>query len=171
MKKLLALGLSLAMMASLSAVAFALEDPQTINEPKTSDEVKVFTTFDEEDLDDYENWTVTIPADVEIPWGDDENSYSLEASATGIIESTAKLKVSVTPVAQLTNEAGVGSLDVTWGGFESQEITAAELADGENLVSTVQVVAGQFEKSGLELGTYSNTTTYTVEVVRAGAGA
>lgn len=70
MKKLLALGLSVAMMASLSAVAFAADTDadhfEDRTDPNTDNVLVVKTTI--EDVNS--TYTVTIPAEIPVPWGD-----------------------------------------------------------------------------------------------------
>lgn len=105
MKKLLALGISLAMMASLSAVAFAAEGNNTITGPaadgkypqKGSTEVivKAEVPTDPEPGDD-EQWTVTIPSTIQLTWDNVNGAavtehYSIDATLAAQSKVTAKI--------------------------------------------------------------------------------
>lgn len=157
MKKLLALGISLAMMASLSTVAFALPAEQEMEAAGNSDEVVVNTTLDAET---YEEWTVTIPADVTIAWNN-YNAYELPVKVSGRIVAGSKIDISATAIDALTNDDA--SLATTWTVPADLSATAAELADADQTMTyKIAVNTGEFAKGGLPVGVYSGTTTFTV---------
>lgn len=167
MKKLLALGLSLAMMASLSAVAFAAE-PQTItnSDPQpASKDVLVQTTL--EDAADYESWTVRIPATPQIlEWGQPATVDMTAEVVTGsrLVEG-ATLKISATSIdALLLNGTDdTHTIACTFAGIPETVVTAEEALTGKTIKAELTVAADAFTVPNLVVGTYSNTTTYTVE--------
>lgn len=157
MKKLLALGLSLAMAASLSTVAFALPAEQTMTAAGDSDEVVVKTELVAET---YEEWTVTIPADVTIAWND-YDAYELPVKVSGRIVEGSKIDISATAIDALTNIDA--SLATTWTAPADLSATAAELAVADQTMTyEIAVNAGEFAKGGLPVGVYSGTTIFTV---------
>lgn len=167
MKKLLALGLSLAMMASLTAVAFAAE-PQTItnNDPEPREkEVLVQTTL--EDAADYEAWTVQIPATPQIlDWGTEATVDMSAKVVTGsrLVEG-ATLTISATPITALLLDGtdDTHTIACTFDGISDAVVTAGEALAGKTINATLTVAEDAFTVPGLVVGTYSNTTTYTVE--------
>ena len=113
MKKLLALGLSLAMMASLSAVAFAVDETiadgkgtvTQVGENKNALDV-VVKTQKPEIPGSADKFVVTIPADHTFEWGV-AGSYTLDAKVKGQMDPASSVKVEVdTPMGelQLTND-------------------------------------------------------------------
>lgn len=167
MKKLLALGLSLAMMASLTAVAFAAE-PQTItnNDPEPREkEVLVQTTL--ENAADYEAWTVTVPATPQIlEWGQPATvTMDAVVEAGSRLVDGATLTISATPINALLLDGtdDTHTIDCTFPGISATVVNDEEALAGRTIEADLVVDAAAFTKAGLVVGTYSNTTTYTVE--------
>ena len=158
MKKLLALGLSLAMMASLSAVAFAAGTPQEMTAAGDSDPVLVKTELVKEE---YEDWTVTIPADQEVRWGVTDTA-DLPVIVSGKVIAGNSITISATEITQLTN--GASALPVArWVVPDDLTATAEELDAGDvTMTYTATVDASAYEQGGLAVGVYSGETTFTV---------
>lgn len=169
MKKLLALGISLAMMASLSAVAFAAEiqgpDPDGTNPQSAGVDVVVEgkgpTEPDVPGAD--ENWTVYIPADYTLTWDNEKGSaVTQEYSIKGQLSNLSTVEVAVTPFGEdaLTLEtedkAGTILADVT--GVEKISITGANNTASADL--TVGVAAEDFDTAFV--GAYSGQLTFDV---------
>lgn len=163
MKKLLALGLSLAMMASLTSVAFA---EQTIsNEDPTDKSVLVQTTL--ENAADYEAWTVTVPATPQIlEWGQPATvTMDAVVEAGSRLVDGATLTISATPINALLLDGtdDTHTIDCTFPGISATVVNDEEALAGRTIEADLVVDAAAFTKAGLVVGTYSNTTTYTVE--------
>ncbi len=81
MKKVLSVLLAVTLLFAVCVPSFAAETEQIITEDSTdqSADVNVKTTFTTDDV----SYTVTIPADIEIPWGDTAEKdacYSVDSS-------------------------------------------------------------------------------------------
>ena len=160
MKKLLALGLSLAMMASLSAVAFAEE----IVKPATTGDTVVKTVADLPDEPDVpggdETWTVTIPASIDVPWdnengGTGEGTYTLDAT----LAAGSKVTVSVDQTeVTMTTPGSDDTLTAAIGG-DTSNFTETSANDPEGTV-TATVTAEQF--NAVTVGEYTGTLSFTV---------
>lgn len=168
MKKLLALGLSLTMMASLSAVAFAEEivGPGADN-PQSADVQVIVAGKGPTEPDkpgEDENWTVTIPATYQLEW-DNVNGDSVDGaySIKGQLSNLSTVTVTVTPYGEkaLTLETSdkAGQLPATVSGDETISITGSDnTAEG---TATVGVAAADFDAAFV--GTYSAPLTFVVE--------
>lgn len=160
MKKLLALGISLAMTASLSAVAFAEE----IVKPDTTGDTVVKTVADLPDQPDVpgddETWTVTIPASIDIAWNNEADSsaqgtYSLDAT----LAAGSKVTVSVdqTEVAMTT----AGSDDTLTAAITGDmSIFTETSANDPSGTVTATITAEQF--NAVTVGEYTGTLSFTV---------
>lgn len=166
MKKLLALGLSLAMMASLTAVAFAEEETQSMTGEGDSNPVLVKTELVKEE---YEDWTVTIPADQEVEWGVTDTA-ELPVIVSGKLIAGNSIGISATEITQLTNGSSVLPVE-DWGVPEDLTATAEELAVGDvKMTYTATVNESAYDQGGLAVGVYSGQTTFTVTYNDATAG-
>lgn len=169
MKKLLALGISLAMMASLSAVAFAAEiqgpDPDSPN----SQSAKVDVIVEGKGPDkpnvpgDDENWTVYIPADYTLTWDNEKGSAVIqEYSIKGQLSNLSTVEVAVTPFGEdaltLETEDKAGTIPADVTGVEKISITGANNTASANL--TVGVAAEDFDSAFV--GKYSAQLTFDV---------
>lgn len=167
MKKLLALGLSLAMMASLSAVAFAAENPTIIDkdsDPQSAD-IVVRTTFDDVDNpgepSENEKWTVTIPADVNVPWNNEADStvdgitYSIDA----VLLPDSSVTVEVAPFGEdaLTLVNGEAELKATIAGDASKVQTGTGYTEG-----TLSATITKEAFNNASVGNYAGTLTFDV---------
>lgn len=167
MKKLLALGLSLAMMASLTSVAFAA-NPITKDTEQTGEAV-VKTEMTDEDLEKYQEYTITFDAETTIDWLD-YGSYTIDCDVTGRLLDGSTLTVTAAKTTDMTNDAGKTiAYTLTPNEFEATAITSTDI-DMTTPVSravSVAVNAGEFEKQGLDVGVYSGTVTFTASFVDA----
>lgn len=107
MKKLLALGLSMAMMASLSAVAFAEETVSKDNlvDNKATRDVVVSTTV--EGVEDAEWFEVNIPANITFNWkSTDPQTRKVSITGQLFMESTVSVDATINKVMKLTTDEG-----------------------------------------------------------------
>lgn len=155
MKKVLALALALCMVFAMGTVAFAaggttvqLGDANHDDKPET---VLIQTTFTE----DLEEYTVTIPADLELPWK--TAASSLTANVKGQIVATHIVRLSVAMPAALTLDGVTATLAVT-AENTTMDVSDADIITGKDLTTT-------FGISGYDvapIGTYTGLATYTV---------
>lgn len=167
MKKLLALGLSLAMMASLSAVAFAVESPDNIITGPEEDSGKTVVRVNGAPTDPEpgpgESWTVTIPAAIVLEW-DEVNGDTGVSTYTVDAKLAAESKVTVTmeeanQYIDLVNEApdADNAIPASISGtpYIVQQGTGSATGD-----VTAQVTAETFKNA--PVGAYSGTINFTV---------
>lgn len=157
MKKLLALGLSLAMMASLSAVAFAASGPVGTKE-LTADHNSDTTVVKTVVTDDAEDWTVTIPAEIDIDWGDTATVEG-DVTITGQIKKGATVTVALdTDVSnfKLSNTAGdTLDCDIEFAGLTA----TADTILGAGVTTTVGATVADWSAAPIDV--YQNTLTFT----------
>lgn len=166
MKKLLALGLSMAMMASLSAVAFAATDINGPTDDPMEGEVVVKTVKPTTPGED-DQFVVTIPANHEFAWNT-AGSYTLDATVKGQMEEKSSVKVSIEESNgdfALTSETLKGSV-VAQLSFTEGTVLGSELKGLNEAVicgkGTVSVTEESF-KSAQQIGEYSKSINYVVE--------
>lgn len=162
MKKLLALGLSLAMMASLSAVAFAAAPADNNINQNTggnadSDGKTVLVYTEATEDDNAESYTVIIPADIEVQWGD-ENTQTATVTVEHKLFAGKQVLVEADALTQLDGKDTVvgNSLDVTMDDFSQ-----AYAGTGANETDTTDFT---FTVSGFDaapLGRYEGVMTFT----------
>lgn len=165
MKKLLALGISLAMMASLSAVAFAAEDT-VLDKGETSGTTVVKTTHDPVTDPDKptkdETWTVTIPAAMNIAWdnvngGRAEAIYSVDATLLGKSSVTVTVEPYGSKSLQMLSKEGK-FLPATVKGSQSIKQSGSGTSMGKVIT---EVAAEDFNNANV--GEYTGNLTFTVE--------
>lgn len=168
MKKLLVLGISLAMMASLSAVAFAAEDvdnDKVLGPGETKGDTVVKTTYDEPTDPDVptedETWTVTIPATMDIAW-DNENDSTCTANYS--VKATLLPKSSVTvTVAEWGQEINLLSTEgKTLPAKVTGEKDIEQFGSGE-MVGHVDTTITAEDFSNASVGTYRGQINFTVQ--------
>ena len=169
MKKLLAIVMAIVMMMAIAVPAFAAATATNITEADPTPDATtgaqtgtadVYTTFDENA--DW-SYTVTIPADLNIAWGDKEAknmTYKVESQ----LLIGAKLTVSVAGSGEMSATGTTEKLAYTLTGGDAVEFAEVNAADttapgvtgGEN----VKVAITTFD--GKPVGEYRDTLTYTV---------
>ncbi len=159
MKKILAIVLALVMMLAVTVPAFA-EDVTISNESAgNTGNADVLTTFDADDW----SYTVTYPANTNIAWND-KSPVNADYAVTSQLLIGASLKVSVSRdndgKMTTTPDKGFSLTYTLTGGTEE---TFAEINDNEGPATPVEISISDF--SGVPVGTYTGTVTYTVEYV------
>lgn len=171
MKKLLALGLSLAMMASLTAVAFAADNktivgPDGDDTPNQQSGYTVVKTETKGPVDpnpgEDESWTVTIPAEIIVPWDNETDSTSADATYSVSAKLAAQSTVTVTvveDVVEMKNTAAEDyKLNATIGGQKEISVTATGSDSG---VVNATITAVQF--AAAPVGSYEGILNFNVE--------
>lgn len=161
MKKLISAVLALAMIASLGLTAFADNPITNESDPKKAN-VVVKTI-----IDDDETYSVAIPADLEIEWGD-STVKDMNPQVTSQLKLGAKLTVTVTDEddgKKLKNAGYAAGLDYTPTGLDTpytfNEINTDAIPN--STANTVSVQVPDF--TGVPIAVYQTTLTYTVEYV------
>ena len=160
MKKLISVVLTVAMLASLGLTAFADNPITQDSDPKNSD-VVVQTITKTSD----ETYSVQIPADLSIKWGDTEQK-DMNPKVTSQLQLGAKITVRVTDedsTKRLKNKDWPAGLAYTPTGldetFEFGAINTDALPKGAEKTVSVQVPSF----AGVLVAVYQTTLTYTVE--------
>lgn len=172
MKKIIAIIMALVMMMAVTVPAFAEDTTQYIEQdtpasPETGAQessVDILTTFDDDDW----SYKVTIPAGVNVPWGNTDPqpmTYSVESQ----LLIGARLKVSVaadnngTMTSTGTTETltfdVIGGDEVEFKPVNPANTTAPDVVGGENVSVKIDDFAGK------PVGAYTGTMTYTVTYV------
>ena len=165
MKKLLALGLSLAMMASLSAVAFAAdENGDHWTDPQNDTMIVKTLTTDEGGTEVTGTYTVTIPAKLEFAWGQTDAETGA-ISIVGQIPDGDSVTVSAKDAEQVTLENDNGyTLTAT---VNSAAVTAdsatilAGVSDEDAVSATINAW------TGVPIAEYQGATTFTTVYTEA----
>lgn len=160
MKKLLALGLSMAMMASLSAVAFAEETVSKgdLVDNKATRDVVVSTTV--EGVEDAEWFEVNIPANITFKWKSPD-TQSRKVSITGqlFMESTVSVDATINKVMKLTtDESKVLNYTATDDAYDLDMMGGTTSAE-ESIDFSVTDEQWQAAKA---VGTYMDTITFNI---------
>lgn len=148
MKKVLALALVLCMVFAMGTVAFAVEDGKITKDDPTPESFIIKTVVDPEA--DYETWEVSIPANIEIPWGDTA-AKSSEYTINAQLKENASLTITAAGSDKLGNTIPYilgGDTNVTTGAVET---------------NTVKAITAQVESfAGYAIAEYTDTVTFTV---------
>ena len=165
MKRIIAIAMAIVMMMAIAVSAFAVNPitNETADQYGTAD---VYTTFDEKT--DW-SYTVTIPADLEISWGDKEAknmTYKVESQL--LIGAT--LTVSVAGSGEMSATGTTEKLAYTLTGGDAVEFPAVNAAnttgvnaDGTGIVDGENVKVAITTFDGKPVGAYRDTLTFTVE--------
>ncbi len=162
MKKIIAIAMALVMMMAIAVPAFATDITKDGEQTAGAD---VVTTFDENA--DW-SYTVTIPAGVQVAWGDtsaQDMKYTVESQL--LIGASLKISASADNGGEMTATGTTDTLTftvaggdvVTFAEVNEANTTAPGVVDGENVTVTIA------DFSGKAVGAYTGTMTYTVEYV------
>lgn len=159
MKKIVSILLAVMMIAAIAVPSFAAKITKE-SDPKTA-EVQVMTKTTDKDNNDPENYTVTIPAEIAVPWGKTE-AWDAHYTVNSQLKLGAKLKVSAAAEneGKMTNAATDKFLTFTVAGGEVAEYPELN----KNVDSSTTVTIADFNAPIAE---YAGHMLYTVEYVAA----
>ena len=159
MKKIVSILLAVMMIAAIAVPSFAATITEK-SDPKTAD-VQVMTKTTDKDNNDPENYTVTIPAEIAVPWGE-KTAVKAHYKVNSQLKLGAKLKVSAAAEneGKMTNAATDKFLTFTVAGGEVAEYPELN----KNVESSTTVTIADFNAPIAE---YVGHMLYTVEYVPA----
>lgn len=159
MKKVVSILLAVMMIAAIAVPSFAATITEE-SDPKTAD-VQVMTKTTDKDNNDPENYTVTIPAEIAVPWGE-KKAKDAHYTVNSQLKLGAKLKVSAAAEneGKMTNAATDKFLIFTVAGGEVAEYPELN----KNVESSTTVTIADFNAPIAE---YVGHMLYTVEYVPA----
>lgn len=159
MKKIVSILLAVMMIAAIAVPSFAATITEK-SDPKTA-EVQVMTKTTDKDNNDPENYTVTIPAEIAVPWGKTE-AWDAHYTVNSQLKLGAKLRVSAAAEneGKMTNAATDKFLTFTVAGGEVAEYPELN----KNVDSSTTVTIADFNAPIAE---YAGHMLYTVEYVPA----
>ena len=159
MKKIVSILLAVMMIAAIAVPSFAATITKE-SDPKTAD-VQVKTKTTDKENNDPENYTVTIPAEIAVPWGEKDAKVA-HYTVNSQLKLGAKLKVSAAAEneGKMTNAATDKFLTFTVAGGEVAEYPELN----KNVESSTTVTIADFNAPIAE---YVGHMTYTVEYVAA----
>jgi uncharacterized protein YxeA len=159
MKKIVSILLAVMMIAAIAVPSFAATITEK-SDPKTA-EVQVMTKTTDKDNNDPENYTVTIPAEIAVPWGE-KTAWNAHYTVNSQLKLGAKLKVSAAAEneGKMTNAATDKFLTFTVAGGDVTEYPELN----KNVESATTVTIADFNAPIAE---YVGHMLYTVEYVAA----
>ena len=159
MKKIVSILLAVMMIAAIAVPSFAATITEK-SDPKTAD-VQVMTKTTDKDNNDPENYTVTIPAEIAVPWGE-KTAWNAHYTVNSQLKLGAKLKVSAAAEneGKMTNAATDKFLTFTVAGGDVTEYPELN----KNVESATTVTIADFNAPIAE---YVCHMIYTVEYVAA----
>ena len=159
MKKIVSILLAVMMIAAIAVPSFAATITKE-SDPKTAD-VQVKTKTTDKENNDPENYTVTIPAEIAVRWGETE-AKAAHYTVNSQLKLGAKLKVSAAAEneGKMTNAATDKFLTFTVAGGDVAEYPELNTA----AKSSTTVTIADFNAPIAE---YVGHMTYTVEYVAA----
>lgn len=159
MKKIVSILLAVMMIAAIAVPSFAATITEK-SDPKTA-EVQVMTKTTDKDNNDPENYTVTIPAEIAVPWGE-KTAVKAHYKVNSQLKLGAKLKVSAAAEneGKMTNAATDKFLTFTVAGGDVTEYPELN----KNVESATTVTIADFNAPIAE---YVGHMLYTVEYVPA----
>lgn len=161
MKKVISVILAVMMLASICVPVFATDITKDSAAQTANADVKTKLTKD--DGSDAYTYTVTIPASVDVAWGDtaaQDASYYVKSQL--ILGDTLKVKAEANDAGTMTASGTASTLTFTVAGGE--ETVYNEVNDGATASGTTVTIA---DFSGVPIAEYVGTMTYTVEYVHA----
>lgn len=163
MKKVISIILAVMMLASICVPVFAADI--TINKdtpaPQTA-RPDVKTKLTKTDGSDAYTYTVTIPASVEVAWGDttaQDAKYTVTSQLK--LGDTLKVKAEANDGGKMTNAGTASTLTFTVANGE--EVVYNEVNNAVNSDTTVTIA----DFSGVPIAEYAGTMTYTVTYTAA----
>ena len=159
MKKIVSILLAVMMLAAFAVPSFAATITKE-SDPKSAD-VQVKTKTTDKENNDPENYTVTIPAEIAVRWGETE-AKAAHYTVNSQLKLGAKLKVSAAAEneGKMTNAATDKFLTFTVAGGDAAEYTELNNA----VKSSTTVTIADFNAPIAE---YVGHMLYTVEYVAA----
>ncbi len=159
MKKVISVILAVMMLASICVPVFATDITKDSPAQTADADVKTKLT-NTEDKDAY-SYTVTIPASVEVAWGDtDAQDASYYVTSQLVLGDTLKVKAEANNEGTMTATGTNSTLTFTVAG--GGEAVYNEVNDGNTASGTTVTIA---DFSGVPIAEYVGTMTYTVEYV------
>lgn len=163
MKKILAVALAIVMMFAVCVPAFAAGE-QTIAKADVdagnpSKDVQVYTLTTDETGEDAYTYSVTIPAEIPVAWGD-TSAQDAGYTVTSQLLLGASLTVNVVANDEGLMTAAGTTATLTYALANGGETTFAEVNDAAAPAAQPTVTIADF--SGVPLTQYTGTMTYTV---------
>ncbi len=163
MKKVISIILAVMMLASICVPVFAADI--TINKDTPAPQTAapdVKTKLTKTDGSDAYTYTVTIPASVEVAWGDttaQDAKYTVTSQLK--LGDTLKVKAEANDGGKMTNAGTASTLTFTVANGE--EVVYNEVNNAVNSATTVTIA----DFSGVPIAEYAGTMTYTVTYTAA----
>lgn len=163
MKKVISIVLAVMMLASICVPVFAADI--TINKDTPAPQTAapdVKTKLTKTDGSDAYTYTVTIPASVEVAWGDttaQDAKYTVTSQLK--LGDTLKVKAEANDGGKMTNAGTASTLTFTVANGE--EVVYNEVNNAVNSATTVTIA----DFSGVPIAEYAGTMTYTVTYTAA----
>lgn len=163
MKKLISVLLAAVLLLSACIPALAADQEIHLGDAQQSATADVYTKTTKDDAD-VASYSVTIPADFKIPWGD-KSAHGAPYTVTSQLLIGAKLKVTVTAdnSAKMTRAGSEYFLAYTLAGGDT--VIFSEM--NKNVVTTPTVAVQDFSR--VPVADYTGTLIYTVEYVEPAA--
>lgn len=158
MKKIIAIVMALVMMMSITVPVFAEDLTQGGG---SNGDVTILTDTKDADGNDAERYTVTIPADTTIPWG--ENVTDVDYAITSQLRRNHRVEVSVAGSGAMKTADGVYKIAYTLVGATNYTTTQPTIVIPD--VQSLDVVIAETVWAGAVVEEYSDILTYTAELV------
>ncbi|MCH5190671.1 MAG: hypothetical protein J1F23_00760 [Oscillospiraceae bacterium] len=167
MKKVLSIVLAVAMLFTMSVMAFAeIKNPKTINGTAGEDNTAIVKTSTvDKDGKDATWYKVTFPAETVIAWGDTAPN-AVEYKVESQLAYDKVLNVTVTTedsTMSASEAANTATLAYVLGG--NVDVKTATAVANESYAASVTVAEAQW--AAAPVGEYSDTLTFTATVVNA----
>ena len=158
MKKIIAIVMALVMMMAVTVTAFAADLTQG---PANNGDVTITTDTKDADGNDVERYTVTIPADTTIPWGQDKTA--VDYAITSQLRRNHRVEVSVAGSGAMKTTDGIYKIAYTLVGATNYTTTQPTIVVPD--VQSLDVVIAETVWAGAVVEEYSDILTYTAELV------
>ena len=157
MKKIIAIVMALVMMMAVTIPAFA----EDLSGSSNNGNVTILTDTKDADGNDAERYTVTIPADTTIPWG--QNETAVDYSITSQLRRNHRVSVSVAGSGSMKTTDGVYRIAYTLVGATDYTTTQPTIVAPD--VQSLDVVIAETVWAGAVVEEYTDIITYTAEIV------